>query len=280
MTIDRRKQAGSAEREALIASIYGAALAPLGYDRMVDMLDGLLFGGLDPLGQSNDAAAMVAVDRSSVSTHIEAARAVQQRIGRSRAVGDGLQDLVDAFPNPALVRLLCGFSANVSAMAGKSAPIARDDSSGVAVTRQIVLADGRRLAYVEQGAANGRPVLMIHNVPYGVELPAAALRQAREDNLRIIAPIRPGYGTSDMLAHTDTDSLLTQVAQDHKALLDALGLPKTLVISHAGGASFALRFASLYPASTMALIGVARARPSGVMRGCRRCRCSSASFSG
>jgi hypothetical protein len=219
MTIDRRKQAGSAEREALIASIYGAALAPLGYDRMVDMLDGLLFGGLDPLGQSNDAAAMVADDRSSVSTHIEAARAVQQRIGR-------------------------------------------------------------RLAYVEQGAANGRPVLMIHNVPYGVELPAAALRQAREDNLRIIAPIRPGYGTSDMLAHTDTDSLLTQVAQDHKALLDALGLPKTLVISHAGGASFALRFASLYPASTMALIGVARARPSGVMRGCRRCRCSSASFSG
>jgi pimeloyl-ACP methyl ester carboxylesterase/DNA-binding CsgD family transcriptional regulator len=160
---------------------------------------------------------------------------------------------------PALVRLLCGFSAGVPSAAVLNSGAQRSGKSAMKAAGTVILPDGRRVAYVEQGAANGRPVLMFHNVPYGVHLPEAAIEQAHKDNLRFIAPFRSGYGNSDWLTNASNDALVTQAAQDHKAVLDALGITKAVVISHAGGAPFALRFAGLFPAATLGLIGVGRA---------------------
>ena len=134
---------------------------------------------------------------------------------------------------PSLVRLLCGFAAGTSA----SPVLKRTETADGYITLQ----DGRRLAYVEQGAPNGRAVLMFHNTPYGVQLPADAIEQAYRDNLRFIAPYRTGYGDSDLISNCTGDQLVTQVAHDHKALLDALGISTALVISQAGGAAFALQ---------------------------------------
>lgn len=162
---------------------------------------------------------------------------------------------------PALVRLLCGFSAGVLGPASRPAePIAaRAGTVHVKARRQIVLRDGRRLQYVEQGAADGEPVLMLHNLPYGAELPEAAIRQAHRDGLRIVAPFRPGFGGSDMVAVTSHDDLIDKAAGDMRDLLGQLGIVRAVVVSHSTSAPFALRFARLHPDCVTRLLAVGRA---------------------
>lgn len=162
---------------------------------------------------------------------------------------------------PALVRLLCGFSAG--ALAPTARPFAtspaRPVSGPLKLRQQITLPDGRRLQYVEQGAPDGEPVVMFHNLPYGVELPDAAIQQAHRDRLRFIAPFRPGFGGSDMVAAADSNDLLDKTAADTRDLLAHLGIPRAVVVSHSAGASFALRFARRFPDRVSRLIGVGRA---------------------
>lgn len=162
---------------------------------------------------------------------------------------------------PALVRLLCGFSAGVLGPASRPAePVAAQAGTApVKTRRQIVLRDGRRLQYVEQGAADGAPVLMLHNLPYGAELPEAAIRQAHRDGLRIVAPFRPGYAGSDKLAAASDEDLIDRVAADMRDLLGQLGIARAVVVSHSTSATFALRFARLYPEHVSRLLAVGRA---------------------
>lgn len=161
---------------------------------------------------------------------------------------------------PALVRLLCGFSAGVLApTAGRAeASVVRLRSTPLKAHREITLHDGRRLEYLEQGHAEGRPVLLFHNLPYGAELPDAAIRHAHAARLRFIAPFRPGFGRSDAVEHLSVDARVTQVAQDSRELLDQLGIGAAVIVSHAVGAAFALRLARLHPGSVSRLIGVSR----------------------
>lgn len=161
-----------------------------------------------------------------------------------------------------LVRQVCGISAGVLAPRPPVAAPPADSrkSTAVKTRRQFQLPDGRRLEVLEQGAADGRPVLLFHNLPYGIELPAAAIAQAHRDNLRIIAPVRPGMGQSDPLPGIGLDDLLTQVARDCRELLARLGIRQpAALLSHSTGAAFALRFARLFPDSVSHMIGVARA---------------------
>lgn len=162
---------------------------------------------------------------------------------------------------PALVRLLCGFSAGVIGPASRPAePVAAQAGSApVKVRRQIVLRDGRRLQYVEQGAADGAPVLMLHNLPYGAELPEAAIRHAHREGLRIIAPFRPGFAGSDKVAAASDDDLIDRVAGDMRDLLGQLGIARAVVVSHSTSAPFALRFARLHPEHVTRLLAVGRA---------------------
>jgi len=162
---------------------------------------------------------------------------------------------------PALVRLLCGFSAGVLGPASRPAePVAAQAGPApVKVRRQIVLRDGRRLQYVEQGAADGAPVLMLHNLPYGAELPEAAIRHAHREGLRIIAPFRPGFAGSDKVAAASDDDLIDRVAGDMRDLLGQLGIARAVVVSHSTSAPFALRFARLHPEHVTRLLAVGRA---------------------
>lgn len=164
---------------------------------------------------------------------------------------------------PALVRLLCGFSAGVLASTAGAVEATgahpRAASSPLKERRQIVLRDGRRLQYVEQGAGDGDPVLVFHNLPYGTELPEAAIEQAHRDGLRFVAPFRPGFGGTEQVAASDSGDLLDKAAADARELLRRLGIERAAVVSHAAGAPFALRFARLFPESVTRLIAVARA---------------------
>lgn len=158
----------------------------------------------------------------------------------------------------ALVRLMYGFNAGALASASPGS----EGRGGGAIgpsrpRRQITLPDGRRLEYVEQGASSGEVVLLFHNLPYGVELPQAAVAEVQRRGVRVIAPFRPGFGHSDGV-NARGDDLLTQVAQDSAELLRQLDVRQVAVLSHATSAPFALRFARLHPRMVTRLVGVSR----------------------
>lgn len=160
---------------------------------------------------------------------------------------------------PALVRLLCGFSAGLLAPTADKGAAKGNRPVELRTRRNMVLRDGRRLEYLEQGAADGQPVLLFHNLPYGAELPAAAIRRARRDGLRFIAPFRPGNNGSDLADNSDGDRFLDTVAGDTAELLDHLDVPQALVVSHSVGSTFALRFAMRHPDRVTGIVCVSRA---------------------
>ncbi len=160
---------------------------------------------------------------------------------------------------PELVRLLCGFEAGtlIPSSFKPAAVLAR--TAPVKLRQSMKLSDQRNLDYLEQGAADGMPVVLFHNVPYGVELPEAAIAQAHRHGLRIIAPFRPGFGRSDPVTGLSQDDLVTRSADDLHELLQTKGIGRAALVSHSTGAPFALRYARLYPEAVSRLIGVSRA---------------------
>jgi pimeloyl-ACP methyl ester carboxylesterase len=102
-------------------------------------------------------------------------------------------------------------------------------------TRYIVLRDGRRLAYEEQGDPAGQPVFLFHGAP-GSRLqrhPDASIAQRL--GVRIITVDRPGYGLSDPKPNRRFLDWPDDVVQ----LADGLGIERFAVAGFSGGAPFA-----------------------------------------
>ena len=66
--------------------------------------------------------------------------------------------------------------------------------------RTIILPDGRNLQYHDMGPATGDPILLSHMGSCMVRWPRAMVRMAFDHKLRVICPIRAGYGQSDNAA--------------------------------------------------------------------------------
>ncbi len=116
-------------------------------------------------------------------------------------------------------------------------------------------ADGRRLDWITFGAPQGRPVLYMH-LDYGlIRWPARAERAAVQRGLRIIVPVRAGYGRSDL--HAKGQDHLTGVVTDYAAVLDHLGLRDTVVIPQGADLRFALLLAQTRPDLVHAIVGCA-----------------------
>lgn len=162
---------------------------------------------------------------------------------------------------PALVRLVCGFSAGIliSSQLEAPAPVIASPTGPLKVLRDITLRDGRRLSFMEQGHPDGEPVLIVHNMPYGVDIPEGALAAAHDMRMRLISPFRPGFGYSDPVKNAHGDALLDTVAYDLRELLGSLGVSKADILGHAVGTNYVVRFAKLFPDRVANLFGVARA---------------------
>lgn len=103
------------------------------------------------------------------------------------------------------------------------------------------------IEYAEAG--DGEPLLMIHGAGGGYD---QGLLVGRDfgPGLRIVAPSRFGYlGT----AVPDDTSIRAQV-EAHAALLDHLGIEKSIVAGVSAGAPSAIEFALRYPERTAALV--------------------------
>jgi pimeloyl-ACP methyl ester carboxylesterase len=103
-----------------------------------------------------------------------------------------------------------------------------------------VLPDGRRIECHSYGDPGGFPVLYFHG---GLSAPvdvAFADDAARERGVRIVAPARPGIGSSDRCR----DRCVADWAADMSAVVATLGLERFSVLGWSAGGPFALAVAA------------------------------------
>lgn len=120
--------------------------------------------------------------------------------------------------------------------------------------REIALPDGRRLGYHDMGPADGNPVLMSHMGSCMVRWPRSMIELAFRHHLRVICPIRAGYGPSDPL--DPACDVLATASGDAAHLLSTLGIER---LPHAVlGTDFPLAadLVARHPALVSELVGV------------------------
>ena len=112
--------------------------------------------------------------------------------------------------------------------------------------------DGRSLDYLILGDPNGRPIICLH-MDFGfIRWPASAEAHAKEQGLKIIAPVRAGYGNSSSVPKKANFG--QQVAQDILAVLDKEQIPPCPVIALGADHLFATVLDILRPGQVTALI--------------------------
>ena len=128
--------------------------------------------------------------------------------------------------------------------------------------KHVDLADGTRLTYVEQGDANGVPVILLHGYTdswRSYERVLAHLPQS----LRAFAVTQRGHGDS---GKPDGEYESRVFARDVAGFMDTLGIERAVIVGHSMGATVAQRFAVDYPQRVRALVleGAFVPRPANI----------------
>lgn len=135
-----------------------------------------------------------------------------------------------------------------------------------------VVLNGRRLPYYLFGPPKGRPVIFFHGMLDGCLLPDRLVRLLFRHRLRVIAPVRPGFGSAagepqdkatgevgpDVGA---TRTAPTRFAKDVLALADHLKLGRVVLLGHMGGAPYAHEAARVFGARALGVVHVAGGVP-------------------
>ncbi|MBK6466476.1 MAG: helix-turn-helix transcriptional regulator [Rhodobacter sp.] len=121
--------------------------------------------------------------------------------------------------------------------------------------REMRLADGRRLTWIEFGNPKGQPVLYMH-LDYGlIRWPASAERHAGLRKLRVIVPVRAGYGRTD--PHPKGMDRTEAVTLDYAAVMDHLGLRGAITVPLGADLRFAMNLANRRPDLVAGIVGCA-----------------------
>ena len=118
------------------------------------------------------------------------------------------------------------------------------------VERDITLDGATTLTYVEQGKADGVPVILLHGYtdswrsfePLLPHLPSS---------LRVFAVTQRGHGTSARPEHGYAPA---DFARDLAAFLDGVGVQRAVIVGHSMGSIVAQRFAVDHPDRVLALV--------------------------
>ena len=108
---------------------------------------------------------------------------------------------------------------------------------------ELVLIDGRTLAWDEWGDPDGVPVLLFHGTPGCRLLPPHADQEAKDAGVRLVVPDRPGCGRSTF----QPGRRLLDWPADVVALADHLALERFSVVGVSGGGPYALVTALAMP---------------------------------
>ncbi|TMV14452.1 alpha/beta fold hydrolase [Arenibacterium halophilum] len=111
---------------------------------------------------------------------------------------------------------------------------------------RLILPSGRMISYREFGARDGRPVLYLHGMMAGPDLPEPVKAEARRHGLRILAPSRPGFGKTDTIPAEGIE-LVRQSCRDLLAFIDTLSLNRVFVIGNLSAVGIAVNFADRFP---------------------------------
>lgn len=113
--------------------------------------------------------------------------------------------------------------------------------------------DGRQFDYLEFGAPDGRPVVYFSSTFGLCRWPASAELVAQRAGLRVIAPIRSGFGGSTPLG--PRDDRVTTFAQDVLALMDHLGIAAAPFLVLDEDMVYAARLFRLAPKRILGVLG-------------------------
>lgn len=114
----------------------------------------------------------------------------------------------------------------------------------------VELSDGTRLQYVEQGDANGVPVILLHGYTDSWRSYERVLPHLPQ-SLRVFAVTQRGHGDS---SKPDGDYESRVFAGDIAAFMDILGIERAVIVGHSMGSTVAQRFAIEYPKRVRALV--------------------------
>ncbi len=125
--------------------------------------------------------------------------------------------------------------------------------------RTLTLPDGRRHDYLVLGDPTGRPCLFLP-LDYGlIRWPASAEAEAARRGLKLIVPVRPGYGASTSLPKQVPYN--AQLAADTIAILDHEGAGRVPIVSLGGDSYLSYTLHAAYPERVEQLICCGGALP-------------------
>jgi pimeloyl-ACP methyl ester carboxylesterase/DNA-binding CsgD family transcriptional regulator len=125
--------------------------------------------------------------------------------------------------------------------------------------RTMTLPDGRRMDYLILGDPEGRPLLFFP-LDYGlVRWPASAEAEAVRRGIKVIVPVRAGYGASDPLPRGVP--YVAQLAEDMAALLDQVKVERVPLLTLGGDSFIAFAFHAAYPERVRAMVCCAGVLP-------------------
>ena len=131
-----------------------------------------------------------------------------------------------------------------------AAPI--DQASWNSLKKEVRLPNGIRLAYVELGNPQGKPLLLLHG--YTDSSRSWSLLVPYLQDYRLLIPDQRGHGAADAPACCYSTSAF---ADDARLFLDAMGIERAAVAGHSMGSMVAITMAAEYPqrVSKIVLIG-------------------------
>lgn len=122
----------------------------------------------------------------------------------------------------------------------------------------LPLSDGRTLTYLDMGPLDGQPIVFSHMGSCMARWSKPMLRQAYAEKLRVICPIRAGYGRSD--PNPKARDPIKAASLDTAALLGHLSLMRVPFVAQGTDFAFAADLATRFPGVVSEIVGVG-ARP-------------------
>jgi pimeloyl-ACP methyl ester carboxylesterase len=111
------------------------------------------------------------------------------------------------------------------------------------------------VAYEENGAANGTPVLLLHGFPYDIHAYDEVTPLLVSAGCRVIAPFLRGYGPTRFLSpDTPRSGQQAVLAHDLLAFMNALGIQNGVLAGYDWGGRAACIVAALWPERARGLV--------------------------
>ncbi|WP_424944424.1 helix-turn-helix transcriptional regulator [Aliiroseovarius crassostreae] len=227
---------------------------PDGFDALLGSTFGLTGAEVDITRQLVDAA-----------TPREIAEARGRSVDTVRAQIKAILAKTEAHTQVELVRLILSMM-NMSQLSDsekRPGPYAFSEGSGGLVPlpyHSIYGEDGRKLDYLTFGDPNGAPILYLH-LDYGLaRWPAPAERWAAQNGLRVIVPVRAGYGGTDPVPGSGDFAAVT--VEDLRAVLQAERVTQAVALSVGSDVFYACHLERAYPGSLSHIIATGGALPT------------------